>query len=166
MENGLFRHVRPGRAPNEKKLALSVLVAVVLLGAVVASFGYIFWYQLRFRAFWSDLSNSTVYAYEQGGASASLHGAAALVQGQDLYDVYTVVVGAGTGKLQGSVPQAGPDIALDYGDGSLLELWEAPVENGIRSIGVLLRYTSQQGKTFIFDTDQFTIREVDKLLRW
>ena len=57
--------------------------------------------------------------------------------------------------LNGSVLSEGEGVALDFGDGSLLRLWEVPIRGGYtpeETFGVFVAYTYPDGETYCYDT--------------
>ena len=62
---------------------------------------------------------------------------------------------AGMGKRQQELPE-GEGVTLDFGDGSLLRLWEVPIRGGYtpeETFGVFVAYTYPDGETYCYDTD-------------
>lgn len=76
-----------------------VAVAVLVIGLVV----YAGWYQLRFRSFLRDLSDSTTFAYENDCLYAEMDDREALISGDNVYIIYRLITNAGPGRL-GAVP--------------------------------------------------------------
>ena len=74
---------------------------------------------------------------------------------------------AGMGKRQQELPE-GEGVTLDFGDGSLLRLWEVPIRGGYtpeETFGVFVAYTYPDGETYCYDTDNLGWdRVVDSLL--
>lgn len=59
------------------------------------------------------------------------------------------------GKRQQELPE-GEGVTLDFGDGSLLRLWEVPIRGGYtpeETFGVFVAYTYPDGETYCYDTD-------------
>ena len=62
---------------------------------------------------------------------------------------------AGMGKRQQELPE-GEGVTLDFGDGSLLRLWEVPIRGGYtpeETFGVFVAYIYPDGETYCYDTD-------------
>ena len=53
----------------------------------------------------------------------------------------------------GAVPDEEPDVVLEYGDGSFLQLWSVKLVNSStgREYGLFLRYVNQQGQSYAYD---------------
>ena len=145
-------------------LALAICLLVLLLAA--APIPWSCWHQLRYRDFISDLSNSTVYAYEHEGLVAELDGEPVRILPETVYTIYGEIISAGPGRL-GKAPEEAPAAVLDYGDGSRMEFWSVKLKtpsNG-REYGLFLRYTNQGGQTYAFDTDQSSLDKMRLLMR-
>ena len=134
-----------------------VAVAVLVIGLVV----YAGWYQLRFRSFLRDLSDSTTFAYENDCLYAEMDDREALISGDNVYIIYRLITNAGPGRL-GAVPDEEPDVVLEYGDGSFLQLWSVTLVNSStdREYGLFLRYVNQQGKSYAYDTDRIFLEHM------
>lgn len=145
-------------------LALAICLLVLLLAA--APILWSGWYQLRYRDFISDLSNSTVYAYEHEGLVAELDGEPVRILPETVYTIYGEIISAGPGRL-GKAPEEAPAAVLDYGDGSRMEFWSVKLKNPSngREYGLFLRYTNQGGQTYAFDTDQSSLDKMRLLMR-
>ncbi len=159
-------------------LIAGILATVAVCAAVIGLFVFGGWYQVRFREFVSDLSDNTVCAYEHGGLRADLDGRALeivgaseplslRVKGDELYDIYRVIVQAGAGRLL-DAPERAPDIVLTYGDSARLELWEVrmeyPNQTPAREYGLLLRYCGADGRVYCYDTDQLALAFITRSL--
>lgn len=140
-------------------VALAACVLVLLLCIAPMVWGC--WYQLRFRAFVSELSDCTVYAYENDCLSLETGGQTLLLDGEEGYNLYRRLCDAGPGRL-GSVPQEAPAAVVDYGNGAAMELWSVKLVNSgtNREYGLFLCYTSPAGEQFAYDTDQLTAESV------
>ena len=144
----------PRTQPADRTLIGGILLCAVLFAVVAAMVIWSCWYQLRFQQFVSDLSDSTVYAYQNGGLQMEAAGKQVQIEGDLVYEVYQAVAFDGAGRLA-ERPERAPDAVLTYGDGSLLELWDMELE-GYQSDtaeGVLLRYVDQSGVSYCYDTD-------------
>ena len=144
----------PRAQSADRTLIGGILLCVALLGLVVAMVIWSGWYQLRFRQFISDLSSSTVYAYQNGGLQMEMDGQKIQVEGDPVYAVYQAVAFDGAGRLV-ERPERAPDAVLTYGNGSCLELWGIELEGYQNDAeeGVLLRYVDQSGASYCYDTD-------------
>ena len=144
--------------PRESLLAGGVLLCAVIFAVVAAMAVYSCWYQLRFRQFLSDLSDSTVYAYQNDSLHMEADGRTVRVEGEPIYALYQAVAEDGPGRLV-EPPAWMPDAVLTYGDGSSLELWGIELEGYQTNVkeGVLLRYVDPAGTVYCYDTDGFRL---------
>lgn len=163
----LYEQVKGGRKPKGNQLLWMILaVCLVLLGIAIALILWSCRYQLRYRAFVSDLSNSTVYASKNHCLRAESDGQTVRLSTENAYKVYVEIVSAGPGRL-GKAPGEEPAAVLDYGDGSRVEFWSVKLVNSStdREYGLFLRYTSQEGKTYAYDTDRVSLEKMAQYLR-
>lgn len=96
----------------------------------------------RFQAFKQDLAESMSLAEHQGILSRS-----------DADRFFSLIVDAGMGKPQSTVPAAG-GTRCEFGDGSALELWPIDIDGNPENPGTLIRYTRADGDAFCYDTDR------------
>ena len=154
---------RPGKDPA---LWLLITVCVLVFGLVITPILWSCRFQLRYRDFISDLSNSTVYAYEHNGLRAEFDGQEVRISAENIYKVYAEIVNAGPGRL-GKAPGEAPAAVLDYGDGSRMEFWSVKLVNpsNSREYGLFLCYTSREGETYAYDTDHSSLEKMMQYLR-
>ena len=146
---------RTERKGRNRKLWISLLLwaAIATILAALIIFG--FRYRANFREFLGDLSDSTQYAIENKSLYLTVEGDTFLVLPKNYKKFYNTVAIAGSGR-PASAPDREADIKLEFGDGTMLELWEAKVKNARnnRGIGMVVQYTDRQGDTYTYDTDR------------
>ena len=96
----------------------------------------------RYQAFKQDLAESMSFAEHRGILSRS-----------DADRFFSLIVDAGMGKPQNTVPEAG-EARCEFGDGSTLELWPVDIDGNPENPGTLIRYTRADGDVFCYDTDR------------
>ena len=121
------------------RVLLPLAVAVMLIGA--ACLIWAVQYHMQYRDFVSRLSNSVTYAYSHH----TLHGDAGedqpvWVKGENVYQLYNYILVGGEGKVIRKLPETEPGIALEFGDGSSLKVWDC--ETG----GAILCYRDDAGQ--------------------
>lgn len=169
-EKNLYDYILPENQRRRRtEVALPVAVAIVAL--LFALFiGFIVWScysELRFRGYVSDLSNSTVYAYNGDGLTVTYGDVTYVVEGDGVYSFYTLVVGMGSGQVHRSVPAEEPELTLDYGNGSYVQLWSTVITsqtNGDMS-GSTICYVNQDGAAYVYDTENIHVRNLNNILR-
>lgn len=159
----MYEQVRAYHRPRwgNGPLVAGLLVCAVIFALILGLIGFAGWYQLRFRAFVGNLSDSTTYAYQHDCLRAELDGQSVQVSGDELYQIYAVISNAGPGRL-GWAPEEAPAALLDYGDGSYMQLWSVKLDNSStsREYGLFLRYVDQEGRAYAYATDQLSLGEV------
>lgn len=148
----------------DKSLLVPLGILALLLGgiayAIVSSLGY----QLSFRDYLYTLSDATVYCYEHHSLRADYEEQSIRVDGDNAYSVYFLFT-KNTPKRRYSTPEGAPDLVLDYGNGAVLECWRIRMEESARrSYGVFWRFTSPEGKVWMYDTDGVNLPNVLKLV--
>lgn len=172
----MYESVRAGRRARPKAgLLAAVLACVAVLAAGTSLIVYSCWYQLRFRQFLSDLSNSTVYAYRNDGLQLTVEGRTVRVEGDPVYAAFQAVADNEMGRMTGP-PEREPDAVMTYGDGASLELWDVMLEGYETALpggrqtgevrGVALRYTDPEGGTYCYDTDQIDFDYLIRKMTW
>ncbi len=155
------------RTKGELPLCLGVGLCVLLLLAVLIPIVWSGHYQWRYWGYFSDLSDSTTYAYRHGSLQVQRPEGSTLAEGAELiYGPYQLVVGAGRGRAV-EPPDAPPDVLLTYGDGSTLALWRTRLtgyQDTLREYGLLLHYVNQEGRSFTYDTDKLTLEAMELVL--
>lgn len=146
---------RTERKGRNRKLWISLLLWAAVASVLAALIIFGFRYRANFREFLGDLSDSTQYAIENKSLYLTVEGDTFLVLPKNYKKFYNTVAIAGSGR-PASAPDREADIKLEFGDGTMLELWEAKVKNARnnRGIGMVVQYTDRQGDTYTYDTDR------------
>ena len=125
-------------------VALSIALLVPLVNMVRMTY--------RFQEFKQDLAESMAFAEEQG-----------TLEHDDADRFFKLIVSAGMGKPQKTLPDD-DGARYEFGDGSILELWEVDIDGNPENPGTLIRFTRADGNVFCYDTDQIDFRSaVDTL---
>ena len=71
---------------------------------------------------------------------------------------------SGAGRT-GTAPADPPLITITYGDGTVLDIWQVPLENPSNdwTEGPFFRCTFPGGKTYGYDTDQIPMTRLTRL---
>ena len=158
----MYKQVRSRkRAGRNAPLGIAVAACVLIFAVVLGGFLWGLHYQMCYRQFVGDLSNSTVYAYERQSLQAQVDGELLRVSGENMYGIYRYIISAGAGRVTRTLPEA-EGVLLDYGDGSTLELWDVDSEGyaPVRERSLLLCYTDTQGSAYIYATDKLTLETI------
>ena len=153
----------PGRK-KEKTLRRPLLIAAAVFAAVIALGVWACRYQLQYRACFSALTDATRHARSSGAFTVTVDGAAVSADANDLSDLLRLLSMAGAGRT-GDAPADPPRITIDYGNGTVLDIWEVPLVNPANDWpnGPFLRCTFPSGRTYGYDTDQIPMSRITYL---
>jgi hypothetical protein len=107
-----------------------------------------------------DLSESTLYTYDNGGLVAVIDGAERDIKYENMYNLMLYISITGEGKTKSKVPTDEP-VVLQYADGATMELWDVAPADGERSHKLFLRFTNADGKAYSYISDQMTLDTIN-----
>lgn len=131
-------------------LCAAALVLVLAAGFIILRLAG---YKTRVREFRAELSNSTIYAYDNDCLRARVDGGDVRVSGEHTYDVYQFMSVRSLGANALFTPTE--SVTLDYGDGAVLRLSEDRDGNGM-----FIRFTAADGKVFRFHSRDMRLRDL------
>ena len=130
-------------------IALAIVVAIAAWAAVCSR---------RHWTFRSDLSDSTVYAYQEDCLRADYQGRSVRVDQEDIYSIMNYINFAGGAPAFTDrrllAPKADPELFLDYGDGTTLAFWRVERQG---KEGIQLLYTDPHGGRYGYVSDRFDL---------
>lgn len=148
-------------APQSKKdrsrlkLGLWITLAAVLLALTATPLVWASRQSAAYRRYMDALNGSVLYAREHDGVWLERAGSRVHYPQLAGAGISEKLRQAGMGKRQQELPE-GEGVTLDFGDGSLLRLWEVPIRGGYtpeETFGVFVAYTYPDGETYCYDTD-------------
>ena len=142
------------RRASREKVIVSIILALVFLLVIGFLLFRLAGYKGRVREFRSELSNSTIYAYDHDSLRADIDGQAIRITGEHAYDIYQFMSVRSLGRNALFTPKTEP-VTLDYGDGSVLEMWAD--RNGS---GIYLRYQSADGEKYLFHSPDMRLNDI------
>lgn len=146
------------RAPLLIALALLIVAAFPVVSAVRG--------EHRFQRYMSALTESDLYARENGSLTAALGGEEHLLDSDALGRIYGVIFAAGKGNAVRETPEE-PGLLLTFGDGSTLELWYRDVQGArLYRDGSLLRYTDAHGWRYQYETKLVRYSHMKQYAGW
>lgn len=155
--DGLYENIRKdAKKGRDMPLTVIVTVLVVLAVAVLVVGGWYIGYGRRFMNFVSNLSSSTTYAYENDSLTASVDGRQYKVSADNMYGIYSYISFNRSGRESGKIPEGEP-VVLEYGDGSVLKLWDLPEEKRANGHCLFLYYTDADGKVYSYISYKTTL---------
>ena len=164
---GLYDAVDRGGAgrKKEKTLRRPLLIAAAVFAAVIALGVWACRYQLQYRACFSALTDATRSARQTGAFTVTVDGETVPATADKLSDLLRLLTAMGPGRM-GPAPASPPRITIDYGDGTVLEIWEVTLVNPSNdwTEGPYLRCTFPGGRRFGYDTDRIPMSTLLRLL--
>lgn len=150
----------PSRPPRERGLVIALWAAGILLAIllVAALWGPV--YRMLFQKYLISLSNSTVYAYDQGILPAEQDGETVALSADSAYRVYSWLTATGNGRPRLLAPFRTPDLTLLYGDGSELRMWDVEPDSGQVRHTLILDYTDGAGLRYCYTNMSLTLEQL------
>lgn len=139
---------------HRDRLVYIILIAAVFLIVNLLLIVYLATYNNRVWDFRADLSESTIYAYDNDCLRADVDGQAIRVTGEHAYDVYQFMSVRGLGRDLLYTPR-GESVTLDYGDGALLRMW--PDKD---ATGMYLRFDAADGRHYRFHSFDMRLNDI------
>lgn len=136
------------RKGRDKLLIVSIMIAAAVMVACIVPIVMAGRFQRNYWDYISRISDATYYAYQEDCLSARMAGEEYGLPKERAYDVFRLIQGAGTGRVQKEAPAGEPDARLDYGNGTTLSVWEIPAckdSNKNRESDIFLRLEDDQG---------------------
>lgn len=166
MAEDMYSYIRPKHPKKTSDHSIAIIAAVGALLLLFFIFTMVGILQNIFiqRDFTASLSESTVYAYEHNSLYAQTAEHRIRINGENTYSLY-YVFSAAKGKEQRTMPDEPPFVRLDYGNGAVLECWEVKLSDGVkRDNGLLWSFTDPEGNHWSFDSDTFSIANIERLI--
>ncbi len=120
---------QPAAQKMDKKTRILLVICGLVIAAIILSI-------VRFATIYpvwfnyvEHLSDSTSYAYSNGGMRAELDGKILQVKGENTYNIYTYLTTNGVSAAKSKRPERDWDLRLDYRNESYLMLWDMEAEN-------------------------------------
>lgn len=142
---------------GNSQLIVSLIVGLLLVAPVVWMIFSALSHSRNLKAFVYELSLATIYATENDSLKATQDGQTIRVEYNNAFSIFAQFTKK-RAKPQRKAPEGTPSLTLDYGNGALLECWEIRLEEtAVRKHGVFWRFTSPDGRIWMYDTDAFSI---------
>lgn len=159
--DGLYSRItrKSSKAAYDIPLISTITFLSLLSAALIISVIYLMGCNRRFIAFVSDLSGSTFYAYRHESLIAKADGNFYKVSGKNIYGIYSYIALSKSGRESRKIPEGEP-VVLDYGDGSILQLWDLPDNQEENRHILFIRYTDPKGKSFSYINYKMTLENI------
>ena len=160
LDEGMYARILSERRPHRSRvLTVAVTACSALILTMIFLFAWSIRYQLRFRAFVGDLSESITYAYAHDSLRADVDGERIRVSGENMYKIYNYIVLGGSGREKRAVPEEPWAVSLDFGDGATLRLWTVDSQGykPARERSLLLCFEDPDGKVYRYATANLSL---------
>lgn len=156
--DGLYANININHK-TKKDMRIGILVTVLICLAIVmiASIIWFLGYHGRFTKFVGRLSASTTYAYNNDCLTATVDGKTFKVSAENMYGIFGYLSLNNSGRESKKVPEGDP-VTLDYGNGTLLKLWDLSAEEGHHYLFV--QYTNTDGEIYSYISYKTTLDTV------
>ena len=155
--------------PTQKKdypFGISLTMALIILAIVVIPIIYVVHYYYQFRTYIDDITDSFLYGEKNRTLSVTYENETYLLPENKANDLYRLIVTAGAGKVQRTVPDT-EAYFLDFGDGTFMIICPVEIteEARDRDEGILISYTNANGKIYTYDTDQLLFSTIQQTIK-
>lgn len=155
------RRPRPGAGDS---LGIALAAAVLAIGVWLLSVFGVLSVRPKFYQFVSALSDSTIYAYDNHTLRAEGNGQSVRVSGDNAYAIYRGMSAWSPTGLPRRLPAGEADLALDYGEGTCLQVWIWKEKNGQpKAHGLSVLLETGAGERFVLE---FGSASISPLERW
>ncbi|MCI9463498.1 MAG: hypothetical protein HFI48_06385 [Lachnospiraceae bacterium] len=141
------------------KFNIIILLFFTLLLLLICSSAWFMGYHVRYSNFVNKLSKSIAYVNENDSLMVYTNEKILKLSEENFRGFNTYLTINGSGKETKKVPE-GESILFDYGDGSLLELWDFPADKYSNRNGVFIQYTDPEGKIYSYISYKITYETV------
>ncbi len=156
--NDLYANIKRKEPKHKDKLFLgATALALCLMAAAIISVIWFLGYHGRFTDFVGNLSASTTYAFKNDCLTAKVKGRTFKLSEENMYGIFTYLSLNKSGRESKKIPEGDP-VELDYGNGTMLRLWDIPVEDGRHYL--YIQYTDIKGKIYAYISFKTTLDTV------
>ena len=157
---GMYENVKSDRRMG-KDTRMWIIVGTILGVCVIVAASVIWFlgYHGRFTEFVGKLSASTTYALKNDGLIAKVDGKTFLVSEENMYGIYAYLSLNKSGRESRKIPDGEP-VVLDYGNGTMLKLWDMPDKANKGRHNLFIQYTDIKGDIYSYISYKTTLDTV------
>ena len=147
--------------PQKKdwRLMLVSIFVIALLGFVIASVLFSYFYVNKFKSFAAEIEKRVDIQKPQTKPDVTLDGTPMEMKenGWDKFKYYIREMKPGKTRKDFPGDEQGSVLEFRFHNNDVLEICEAPIKENQRrrDEGICMRYTKTDGTVYLFDTDQF-----------
>lgn len=150
---------KDGKNKKDIKFIIFILCFIFLVIVIVCSLAWNIGYHARYSNFINKLSKSIAYVNENDSLKVYKDGKTLKLSEENFRGFNNYITIYGSGKESNKVPE-GEAITLDYGDGSLLKLWDISADKYSKRNGVFVQYTDTEGKIYSYISYKITYETI------
>ena len=160
----LLKNTKTDKLDKRKRIDNDMVKLLLCLGAVFLAFFLVFgmvfsavYYKRLYWDFVGELSKSTVYAFENEGATVEIEDESYVIKDNKVYVFYKRLSIADFGKQQTGFVEDAESIKISFGDGSSLRMWQAP--ETVKKKLLYVQYTNSAGRVYKCNVEGMTLED-------
>ncbi len=155
----MYAKVRKDRKRNRDILPIVVAVVVVLSAIGIGIIVHLTGFHRRYDRFILALTESTYYADEHKSLRAETDGIALRVSDDNMYALLTYITVYESGAEK-NVPTYEEDVFMDYGNGSVLRLWDVQPDEDTKVHGLVISFTDPDGWNYTYQSTKMSLATI------
>ncbi|HAL74545.1 MAG TPA: hypothetical protein DCM45_05555 [Clostridiales bacterium] len=131
------------------KLIIIAVIPFIMITAFIASIIWSGGHFFRYRSFKADYARSSAYAQQNNCLRADYDNMSIRVHPENAVRIYKLIT-AGGFILDDEVQAVGNAIVFDFGDGAVLQVWQA------KPSGIQFTFVSDHGQAYEFTAEEIS----------
>lgn len=148
-----------GKSKKDTKFSVFVFVFIIIVLAVIGSLAWNIGYHARYLDFINKFSESIAYVNDNDSLKVYKDGKVLKLSEENFRGFNNYMTIYGSGKESNKIPEGEP-VTFDYGDGSLLKLWDIAADKYSKRNGVFVQYTDKEGKIYSYISYKITYETI------
>ena len=161
----VLKNTKKEEFKKKKSIDNGMIKLLLSIGAVFLAFFIVFgtvfssvYFKRLYWDFVGELSNSTIYAFENEGVIVEDREDTYVINGSKVYVFYKKLSNADFGRMQKRLPKDAESIRVDFGNGSSLRMWQAPMIENSKKI-LYVHYTNADGRLYKCNVEGVTLED-------
>lgn len=161
----VLKNTKKEDVKENKRLDNGMIKLLLTIGAVFLAFFIVFgtvfssiYFKRLYWDFVGELSNSTIYAFHNEGVIVEDGADTYVIKGSKVYVFYKKLSNADFGRMQKKLSKDAESIGVDFGNGSSLRMWQAPMGENSRKI-MYVHYTNADGRLYKCNVEGITLED-------
>lgn len=150
MECYMYDKIKENKIEKKDTKFIGIIIVVIMVSFfVIGMFAWSFGYRYRFSHFLEKFSECTSYAGKEDSLIAEMDGKRLKVTNDNMQGIFNYITLNGPGKETNKIPEEEP-IALDYGNGAVIKIWNVPPDKYSQGNGLFLQYEDMDGNSYSY----------------